>query len=133
MLFRIKDGSTELLVIDTTASGGVEWKSRDTLAGSGILGPEEKIIVKKNVTGSGKTKVDMKLLLENEDTVRENTIKDLRYMKELAERLKTSGTGTGTQDKIITEIAMTLPTRDELQLFFRDKELSDYVNTLFQS
>lgn len=137
VLLRIKDGSTELIVVDTTSgetsSGWVEWQSRDAMAYSWALGPEEKIVVKKDQTWSGKTKIDIKTLIQNEKFVRENTIKDLRYMKELSEKLKASGTWTGTQEKIISEIALTLPTKDELQSFFREGEIRDYINTLLQS
>lgn len=65
--------------------------------------------------------------------VQKNTIQDLRYMKKLRDTLDDPLTSSGTREKIIAEIAVTLPTKDELLSFFRDQELRTYVSTLLET
>ncbi len=74
----------------------------------------------------------MSSFIENDAFARENTIKDLKYMKELRDKLQTSLTSTGITERLIAEIVITLPTRDELLSFFRDQELRAYVSTLLE-
>lgn len=130
VLLRVMSGSTQLTVIDTTSSGTASWGItwNDTTGWSGSLFAEERIDAKKWETATGKTKVDIKNLILDDQIVRENTLRDLRYMQALSRELDTL-TESGSREKILAEMQVTLPTSDELLSFFRDQTLRDHMTT----